>query len=334
MNAKKQFSVLALTASVLLTGCSLTPGTNATVSKTGFCLDTVVSLTLYGTKEEAPLNECFLLLETYESLLSRTKEGSDVWKINHSNGSPVVVSDETAQLIQTALDYSVRSDGAFDITIAPLLDLWDFKPEQHEGTVPDTDQIQEALSHVNYKNVQLDGTTVTLLDPQASIDLGGIAKGYIADRLRDYLVSEGCDSALINLGGNILTVGEKPDGSAFRVGIRKPFSESDKQLETVVCKDRSVVTSGTYERYFEQDGKRYHHILNPADGYPVENGLASVTILSPASTDADALSTACFVLGPEKGLELIETLDGIEALFVTDELEEIASSGFTAYTIS
>lgn len=123
-------------------------------------------------------------------------------------------------------------------------------------------------------------------------------------------------------------------GSAFRVGIRKPFSESDKQLETVACKDRSVVTSGTYERYFEQDGKRYHHILNPADGYPVENGLASVTILSPASTDADALSTACFVLGAEKGLGLIETLDGIEALFVTDELEEIASSGFTAYTIS
>ena len=102
-----------------------------------------------------------LLLETYESLLSRTKEGSDVWKINHSNGSPVVVSDETAQLIQTALDYSVRSDGAFDITIAPLLDLWDFKPEQHEGTVPDADQIQEALSHVDYKNVQLDGTTQT-----------------------------------------------------------------------------------------------------------------------------------------------------------------------------
>ena len=143
--------------------------------------------------------------------------------------------------------------------------------EQHEGTVPDADQIQEALSHVDYKNVQLDGTTVTLLaHPQASIDLGGIAKGYIADRLRDYLVFQKLRQRLINLGGNILTVGEKPDGSAFRVGIRKPFSESDKQLETVACKDRSVVTSGTYERYFEQDGKRYHHILNPADGYPVE----------------------------------------------------------------
>ena len=220
MKAKKQFSVLALTASVLLTGCSLTPDTNATVSKTGFFLDTVVSLTLYGTKEEAPLNECFLLLETYESLLSRTKEDSDVWKINHSNGSPVVVSDETAQLIQTALDYSVRSDGAFDITIAPLLDLWDFKPEQHEGTVPDANQIQEALSHVDYKNVQLDGTTVTLLDPQASIDLGGIAKGYIADRLRDYLVSKSCGSALINLGGNILTVGA--EARRLRVPRRYP----------------------------------------------------------------------------------------------------------------
>lgn len=334
MNTKKRLSVLVLTASILLSGCTRSSGTNATVSKTGFCLDTVVSLTLYGTKEEAPLEECFSLLETYESLFSRTKEGSDVWKINHSNGTPVTVSEETAQLIQTALGYSACSNGAFDITIAPLLDLWNFKPEQHEGTVPDADQIQEALSHVNYKNVQLDGTTVTLLDPQASIDLGGIAKGYIADRLRDRLVSEGYDSALINLGGNILTVGAKPDGSAFRVGIRKPFSESGEQIETVACEDHSVVTSGTYERYFEQDGKRYHHILSPSDGYPVENGLASVTILSPASTDADALSTACFVLGQEKGLELIESLDGIEALFVTDELKEITSSGFKSYTIS
>ncbi|MDD6326037.1 MAG: FAD:protein FMN transferase [Lachnospiraceae bacterium] len=341
MNIKKRsfwgllcLCTLTLTVSMLTNGCSLSSDKNATASKTGFCLDTVVSLTLYGTKEEAPLEECFSLLETYESLLSRIKEGSDVWNINHSSGMPVTVSKETAQLIETALDYSARSDGAFDITIAPLLDLWNFKPEQHEGTVPDADQIQEALSHVDYKKVQLDGATVTLLDPQASIDLGGIAKGYIADRLRDYLISEGYDSALINLGGNILTVGAKPDGSAFRVGIRKPFSESGEQLETVACKDRSVVTSGTYERYFEQDGKRYHHILSPSDGYPVENGLASVTILSPSSTDADALSTACFVLGPEKGLELIESLDGIEALFVTDELEEISSSGFQAYTIS
>ncbi len=341
MNIKKRslfcfpcLCTLALTVSMLTSGCSLSSNKNATVSKTGFCLDTVVSLTLYGTKEEAPLEECFSLLENYESLLSRTKEGSDVWNINHSGGAPVTVSEETAQLIETALDYSARSDGAFDITITPLLDLWNFKPEQHEGTVPEADQIQEALSHVNYKNIQLDGTTVTLLDPQTSIDLGGIAKGYIADRLRDYLTSEGYDSALINLGGNILTVGTKPDGTSFRVGIRKPFSESGEQLETVSCEDHSVVTSGTYERYFEQDGKRYHHILNPADGYPVENGLASVTILAPNSTDADALSTACFVLGPEKGLELIESLDGIEALFVTDELEEIASSGFKTYTSS
>lgn len=347
MNFKKHFrgllphvplpaflAMLALTAAAALSGCSLSPASSATVSKNGFFLDTVVSLTLYGTKEEAPLNECFSLLETCESLLSRTKEGSDVWNINHSSGNPVTVSEETAQLLQIALHYCELSDGAFDITVAPLLDLWNFQPEQHKGTVPDPEEIREALSHINYKNIQLNGTTVTLLDPKAAIDLGGIAKGYIADCIRDLLVSNGYHSALINLGGNILTVGAKPDSTAFRVGIRKPFSESGEQIAIVACEDRSVVTSGTYERYFEQDGKRYHHILNPADGYPVENGLASVTILSPDSADADALSTACFVLGPEKGMELIESLDGIEALFVTEDLEQIASSGFSAYTVS
>lgn len=327
-------AVLALTAAAVLSGCSLSPASSATVSKNGFFLDTVVSLTLYGTKEEAPLDECFSLLENFESLLSRTKEGSDIWNINHSGGNPVTVSEETAQLLQIALHYCELSDGAFDITVAPLLDLWNFQPEQHKGTVPDPEEIREALSHINYKNIQLNGTTVTLLDPKAAIDLGGIAKGYIADCIRDLLVSKGYHSALINLGGNVLTVGTKPDGTAFRVGIRKPFSESGEQIAIVACEDRSVVTSGTYERYFEQDGKRYHHILNPADGYPVENGLASVTILSPDSIDADALSTACFVLGPERGMELIESLDGIEALFVTEDLEQIVSSGFSAYTVN
>ena len=326
MKAKKQFSVLALTASVLLTGCSLTPDTNATVSKTGFFLDTVVSLTLYGTKEEAPINECFLLLETYESLLSRTKEGSDVWKINHSNGSPVVVSDETAQLIQTALDYSVRSDGAFDITIAPLSDLWDFK--NNTGTVPDDAAIQQAKSHIGYENVRVDGNTVQLLDPEAAIDLGGIAKGYIADQLKAYLKEQNVSHALINLGGNVLALGGKPDGSDYNIGIQKPFAQNGEAITSVKIKDQSVVSSGIYERYFKVDDKIYHHILDPKTGYPYKNNLLGVSIVCDSSTEADALSTTCFAMGLDDGLKYIEGIKGAEALFITDDYEIHYSSGF------
>lgn len=310
--------------------CSL-PGCEkkaVSVSKTGFFLDTVVSITLYGTENKAPLEECFSRLASYEKLLSRTLENSDVWKINHSNGRPVMVSSETAAVLDKALSYCRLSDGAFDITIAPVLSLWNFDADRKTGSVPNKKALQTALTHVGYEKVQLSGTTVTLLDPDTSIDLGGIAKGYIADLLKDDLVSAGYTSGIIDLGGNILTIGSKPYDQDFRIGIRCPKPDDTSTLTTVSCRDASIVTSGTYERYFTENGKRYHHILNPTDGYPVTNGLASVTIFSDHSVDGDALSTSCFVLGLQKGMELVESLDGIEALFITDELEMNASSGW------
>lgn len=312
-----------------LSGCEKK---TASVSKTGFFLDTVVSITLYDTENTAPLEECFSRLASCEKLLSRTQEGSDVWNINHSGGDPVEISQETAVLLEKALSYCRLSDGAFDITIAPVLTLWNFDADQKTGTVPDENDLADALSHVSYKNIQLDGTTVTLLDPDTLIDLGGIAKGFIADLLKEYLVSAGYTSGIIDLGGNILTIGSKPHNQDFRIGIRRPEPDATQPLTTISCRDASVVTSGTYERYFIENGKRYHHILSPFDGYPVENGLASVTILSEHSVDGDALSTACFVLGSEKGMALIESLDGIEALFVTDDLEMKPSSGWPAAT--
>ena len=316
---------LLLIAAGTLSGCEKK---TVSVSKTGFFLDTVVSITLYDTENKAPLEECFSRLASYEKLLSRTQEGSDVWNINHSGGKPVEVSSETADLLEKALSYCRLSDGAFDITIAPVIALWNFDADQKTGTVPDENDLSNALSHVGYENVQLDGTTVTLLDPDTSIDLGGIAKGYIADLLKEDLVSAGYASALIDLGGNILTIGGKSQNQDFRIGIRRPEPDATEPLTTISCRDASIVTSGTYERYFTENGKRYHHILSPVDGYPVENGLASVTILSEHSVDGDALSTTCFVLGPEQGMALIESLDGIEALFVTDDLEMTASSGW------
>lgn len=317
--------LFCLLLSGLLTGCS----SNLSVSKTGFFLDTVISITLYHTDCAEPLETCFALLESYEALFSRTKEGSDVWNINHSGGKPVSVSEETAKLLHLALQYAQLSDGAFDPTIASVLSLWNFDADRKTGTVPDASALSDALTHVNYETIQVSGTSVTLLDPEASIDLGGIAKGYIADRLKESLLADGCTSAIIDLGGNLLTIGKKSWRKDFTIGIRNPQPDSSNSIFTAIsCQDQSVVTSGTYERYFVQNGVTYHHILDPQTGFPANQNLASVTILSNSSAQGDALSTACFVLGAKKGLELIESLDHTEALFITDDLQTIASSGW------
>jgi thiamine biosynthesis lipoprotein len=308
-----------LTASVLAADTD-------SVSNTGFYLDTVITITAYGTDDSTVIDDCFSLIGDYEAMLSRTMEGSDIWNVNHSGGEPVTVSEETADLIELALDYSELSGDAFDISLAPYSILWDF--QNNTGTIPSEEEIEEAGSHTGLDNLTIDGTTVTLADPDAAIDLGGIAKGYIADRVKDLLLSEGIESALINLGGNVLTVGSKVDGSDWRIGIREPFADASDLAAVVSVNDKSVVTSGTYERYFEVDGVIYHHILDPQTGYPIQNSLDSVTILSDSSADGDALSTTCFVLGLEDGMELIESLDEIEAMFITKDGELHYSSGF------
>ena len=212
------------------------------------------------------------------------------------------------------------------MTSPSVSSLWDFKSE--DPAPPDTAAIAAALTHVDYKKVVVEGNTVTLQDPAAALDLGAVAKGYIADRLKDYLEGEGVRHALINLGGNVLAVGDKPDGSPFHIGIQKPFDESGIPLTSVRIDDKSIVTSGTYQRYFEKDGTLYHHILDPASGYPCNNGLASVSIITDSSLTADALSTTCFLLGPEKGLSLVNQLDNVEAVFVDIDNQITYSNNF------
>lgn len=330
---KRCFFLLSAVFLFLLTGCTSSAPVSPfssydKISKTGFLFDTVVSVTLYGTSDETILEECFLQMQKYENLLSKTAEGSDIWKINHSDGASVTVSPETAKLLSLADTYASRSDGAFDVTIAPVVSLWNFSGEEPH-TIPDPAEIAEALTHVDYHNLILDGTTVTLSDPLSQVDLGGIAKGFIADCIRDWFIENGISCGLINLGGNILTFGKKPDGSSWNIAVRKPFGTSEESIAVIPSQTGiSVVTSGTYERYFEQDGILYHHILDPDNGYPVSNGLTSVTILSASSAEADALSTACFVLGLKKGMELIESIDTAEALFITEDLTLYKSSGF------
>ena len=311
----KHIGALAMSALLLLQGCS--QGMSEPISNTGLYFDTVIKIDIYDSSDRELLNQCFAYCEEFENLISRTIETSDISRINNAAGSSVTVSDTTIELLQKGIAYGEFTNGKFDITIAPLSELWDIK--NNPGILPSEDEIQEALSHVDYKNIHISGNEVTLLDPDAAIDLGGIAKGYMADQLKAYLVSEGIESALINLGGNILTIGTKPNGQAFKLGIQKPFDKQGTPITAVDSIDNSLVSSGVYERYFEVDGVRYHHILNTETGYPYDNGLLGVSIISPESVDGDALSTACFALGLEDGMNLINSLENTEAIFITED---------------
>lgn len=298
-----------------LTGCTKPPA-GESLEAFGTYFDTIISIKIWGGDEKI-LDHCKEMCSQYEQLFSRTIETSDISRINAAKGSPVKADNETIELIEKGLYYSQLSNGSFDITIAPLSELWDIK--NNPGKIPDAAAIEEAKSHVDYKNVLVEGNTVTLKDPDAAIDLGGIAKGFIADKLKAYLKSEGIEHGQIDLGGNLLTIGSKTDGSDFHIGIQKPFAKTNEAITTVDIHDQSVVSSGTYERYFKKDGNIYHHLLNPQTGYPFDNGLLQVTIISDKSVDGDGLSTTCFALGLEEGTKLIESLDGIQAIFVTDD---------------
>lgn len=312
---------LLLLSVLLLTGCSAQK--DAPISQTSFVLDTVAEITIYETADQTSsdeknnlINECFTLCQNYEKMLSTTIDGSDIWKINNAKGKPTEVSPETAGLIRLAIKYSKLSEGRFDITIDPVSSLWDFKSD---SPVPPSDSvIREAVTHVGYKNIKIDKNTVTLSDSKASIDLGGIAKGYIGDKAKEFLEQKGVTKAIVNLGGNILVINNNQN-DPFKIGIQKPFSKDGELIGVLKTTDDSVVTSGTYERYFKYNGKLYHHLLDTSTGWPVNNGLSAVTIIAPNSADADALSTATFCLGQEKGMKLIESIPNTEAVFISTD---------------
>lgn len=308
---------------IIISGCQAK--VSQPVSRTDFYLDTVITITLYDippAHAEELLNNSMALVAAYENLFSKTIEGSDVWNINHSAGTAVTVHEDTTRLLDTALNYAEQYNGIIDPAIGTLSGLWNFS-DIGEHRAPSPDEITEALSHVSYKNVILieKENQVTLTDPKTHIDLGFIAKGYIADRLKEYLLSENVKSAIINLGGNVLTIGTKPDGTPFQVGIQKPFDDRGATALVLSISDVSVVSSGNYERYFEINNTLYHHILSTENGYPADSGLTQVTILSKTSVEGDTLSTLCFILGYEKGRALIDSLPDVEAVFITEDGE-------------
>ncbi|MEA4817436.1 MAG: FAD:protein FMN transferase [[Clostridium] scindens] len=321
----KRLTALLSASILLLSGCSGLPRERSQ-TYTDTLFDTVISVQIFDSVDEDVLKGCEKLCKKYDSMFSNKIEDSEISRINSAGGNPVEVSKETIKLIMKGIYYSEMSDGAFDITIAPVSSLWDFKAET--PSVPSPEAIAEAVSHVNYENIIIRDNTVKLADPQAGIDLGAIAKGYIADRIKDYLEEEGVRHAMINLGGNVLAMGSKLDGSDYNIGIQKPFDETGEPITSVKISDKSVVTSGIYQRYFKEDGKIYHHILDPNTGYPCENNLYSVTILTDSSLTADALSTTCFLLGYDRGMKLINQLDNVDAVFITNDNQIHYSKNF------
>lgn len=282
-----------------------------------------------GSQDLTPeqLDEALIALRdqaiAFEMNLSRTRSTSEVTKLNDAQGEWVALSPGTLDLVAKAKEYSEASGGVFDVTMGSVTPLWNF----HEGVIPAHEDLDEALRHVDWRFIEVDREQgrARLTDPQARIDLGGIAKGYIADALAATLREHGCDSAFVNLGGNVLTVGSKTDGSPWRIGVRDP-REPSKMRAVVTTVNRSVVTSGLYERNFTKDGVFYHHILDPKDGMPVKTDVAGATIVSKKSLDGDGYSTTLFALGVEGALAFVEKHPELEAIIIgTDDQVHITS---------
>ena len=312
INKKKiRLVPLILSLMILCSGCGAEKELPK-LSEVGFYLDTVIILTAY-TDDDQVLKDAMEECSRYEKLLSATIEGSDVWRINHADGQPVEVSDDTMEVLRCAVRIAELSGGAFDVTIAPVSSIWDFT--SGEAVLPDAEKIARAAELVDYTKLELEGNTVRL-PAGMMIDPGGIAKGYIADSVKAWLMDKGVRHAILSFGGNVVGIGTKPDGSDWKVGIQDIDKATGEYMLVSRNNGGSTVTSGIYERGFDLDGVRYHHLLSTETGWPVQNELASVTIFSDSSMLGDALSTTAFVLGTEEGTRLIESLEGIEALFI------------------
>lgn len=333
---KKAFILYCVCISLLLgVGCTnkdnriiQLKGNSEPTTKNEFVLGTIVTITLYEEETEKIFARISERLKDIENKMSLKIEGSEVNLINKAAGkSYVEVSQDVYKVVETGIAYSKNSNGRFDISIGPLVQLWDIGGVNQNRPTDEDIQIKKAF--INYEDIYInkEEKSIMLAKEGMILDLGGIGKGYAADEIVIILKEEGVQRAILNLGGNVLVLGTKPDGSDFKVGIQDPLSDRGAYMGVLSLKDKTVVSSGVYERYFELDGKRYHHILDPATGYPVDNDLLAVTIVTDKSMDADALSTSLFALGKDAGMAYIDSLDNVEALIVTRDKEVIVSNG-------
>ncbi len=296
--------------------------------QTEFVLGTVCTINLYDKGTQAVYAEIFDRLREIEAILSANRDDTNIALINSNAGQTATAAKpETLYVLSAALRYSEKTNGRFDPTIGPLVKLWNIGTEY--AAVPSQEDISMRLALINYRNVKIDekAQTVFLTKPGMKIDLGAIAKGYAADQIAEIIEKYHISRAIVDLGGNILAIGEKKPGVPWKIGIRDPETEKGGSILALDIRNEAVVTSGVYERYFIENGKRYHHILDPATGFPVENGLLSVSIISPKSIDADALSTSVFLLGENAGARFIETLPDTDAIFIDQNRKVYVTSG-------
>jgi thiamine biosynthesis lipoprotein len=289
-------------------------------SQSEFMLGTFCTITLFDEGMPEVYRNVFSRLREIDNRMSARLKGSDVDMINRAAGiEAAAVSGEAFEVIEKAVRYAEISGGAFDPSVGPLVSLWNIGSDN--PTVPAQHEIDKALMLINWKDIELDREkkTVFLKKPGMALDLGAIAKGYAADEAAKIIKQAGLKRAIIDLGGNILTLGIKQDGKPWTVGIQNPNEKRGIPVGIVQVEEKTVVTSGVYERYFESEGIKYHHIFDTSTGYPCNNGLLSVTVIAGVSIDADALSTAVFVLGFEKGMALIESIDDAECIFILED---------------
>ena len=361
MNIKSKIIKYALplfTGALILSGCSLggqdkRTETQETVSLSSesentapvtadfFAMDTVMELTAYGDNGQAAVSEGEKLVKTIENQLSTEIEESAVSKLNKDKSA--IFEDDCIHLLEKALETGEMTNGAFNISLYPLMKEWGFISQDYK--VPESETIKELLLHTDLSDIKINTETneVTLENKAMEIDLGGIAKGYTSDSLINLFKEKGIKSGMVNLGGNVQLLGTKPNGSLWRVGIRSPYEDVDF-LGILSASDVAVITSGGYERYFEQDGNIYHHIMDPATGFPADNGLVSVTVVSKDATLADALSTALYVMGKDKAIDFwrkhtdsfdMILMDNNDELYISEGIyDSFSSDTFAAHKIT
>jgi thiamine biosynthesis lipoprotein len=328
----KKITTLLFLFLITLCGCTNSAESSSEdtkeYSRDIFAMDTYMYLKAYGEHADTALGYSSEQILSLEELFSVTSEKSDILAINHSNGEPVSVSDDTIAVLDKAIEIGGKTNGALDVTIYPLLTEWGFTTDTQQ--VPTDDIIADKLKLIDYTKISVKGNTVQLPD-NMQIDFGALAKGYTSDCVTEILKENGVKSALVNLGGNVHAVGTKPDGTLWKVGVQNPFSPSE-QVCILEIADKAVITSGNYERFFtDENGRKYWHILDSADGFPADNGLVSVTIVGENGLLCDALSTALFVLGTDKAIDYWRNSADFEMILITDDEKIIYSEGLSDF---
>ncbi len=324
-------AVMLLISLVFITGCSSANVSSEPITKTTLQFGTIIQITVFDPADEDALNRALNHMAILENELSTTVSKSDISKFNTSAvGEITPLGKHAEKIIDRSLHFTKISNGKFDITIQPLVELWGIGTEFAQ--VPSQLEIESLLPKVDAsklafrKSTESAPATLSKTEEGIQIDLGAIAKGYAADEAIRILKEEGVSKALVNLGGNVYALGSK-EGFPWKVGVQDPLQSQGSMVGVVEVIDQAVITSGVYERFYEEDGIRYHHILDPDTGHPLNNEILGITIITPSATDGDALSTVIYSLGLEKGMEMVESLDDVEAIFIMRDNTIYVSTG-------